>query len=348
GTYKAWFGLGNASEELGDYRTALEAYERALKSCPVLSGAAHRLASILLKVTDSDKVRTAMERLTDLSHPSVLMALAIAFREARLYSAALDYVRKGIAFGPNIALQTLRGELELYSGQYEAAVATFAELTNCQEASPAVRTFAALASLMLGRIREAETLLESAAGLPGESGRAWVFRQFAALLEGRPPELLRATPGSTEHRPVVEAVWTLLAFLLERQEFEKFELAINLLDLVEPVASHRHLQLGKLYSTFGFGDSAIEELGALSPGELDAEAAEILGNLCEERGLKEEALSFFATALERDPKNPRRYAVLAVKARAAGETELSVDTAQRGLADFPDHPILRQVLAQAG
>lgn len=344
GTYRAWFGLGNASEELGDYRTALESYEQALKSCPALPGAAHRLARILLKVAEPEIARVAVERLADLSHPGVLASLAVAFREARQYALALDYVRRASSLDPGPSLLALKAECELYCGEYEASAGTFSEILASPEPPQAALTFAALAQIMLGRPDIATELLKSAADVRGEGERARAFTQFAALLEGTPANLPRLEPGSEEYCQTSEAVWTLLAFLLERQEFEKFEVALALLDLLQPSPRDRHLQLGKLYHAFGFIGSAIEELAVLNPDELDAEAAEILGTICAERGSKADALPFLAAALERDAQNPRRYAVLALKAQDAGERELAAETARRGLAIFPDHPILKEVL----
>jgi hypothetical protein len=70
----------------------------------------------------------------------------------------------------------------------------------------------------------------------------------------------------------------------------------------------------------------------------------MLGQLCERRGLNADALAFFQVALERDPGNPRRYALLLAKAQAWGERALAVQIGQEGLQRFPEHDELRRMV----
>ncbi|MDI6869876.1 MAG: glycosyltransferase [Bacillota bacterium] len=347
GTYRAWFGLGYAREMMGDCREALHAYEKSLQSCRFLPGSAHRMASLLLRSgLDAELVQRKMERVADLADPQALIALAVAFRDARQYTAALNCVEKGITLGAKAGFIPLKGDLLLRTGRYQEAAEVLAEavVLNPREAS-SLASFAGLASLLAGDVQAAKGWWDKAFSSAGERGRVKAFRALAGGLAGKPGVSEALHPTSAERPQYGETVWLLLGFLLERQEFEVFERALGLLEPLNLSGRDRHLQLGKLYYTLGFHESAIEELSALRPEELDAEAAEMLGYLCEQRNLPGEALMFFQLALEREPDNPKRYVLLAGKASQLGEQELAREVARQGLKRFPNHGWLREVVA---
>lgn len=350
GTYRALFGLGYALEMLGDYRAAREAYEQSLHTCRTLPGAVHRLAGLLLKELPPEDVRRRLEALTDLEDPLVLTALTVAFREAKEYERALAYAERGIALRSLATFLPTKGDLLLHLGRYREAAELMAAVAGQAgvEAAPSLASFAGLAWLFAGEPGEAERWWTKASGAASERGRVVVFRRLAALLAGTPLPKEPSHPSTAERLQHLEAVWTILGFLLERREFDAFEVAVGLVDLLHLAERDRHLQLGKLYYAFGFSESAVEELSQVSPEELDAEAADALGQLCEAQGMTEDALNFFRLALQREPESLTRHASLARKALHFGERELALDVARQGLRRYPEHRGLREVEEACG
>jgi glycosyltransferase involved in cell wall biosynthesis len=341
GTYRAWFGLGYGREQMGDYRAAVEAYEQSLRACGRYPGPAHRLASLLLKVESPEIVFDRVGQIADTKDPSVLMALAVAFREARQFGKALELLEKALGLSPQSSLFTLKGEALLYLGRYGEATAALAEAFARGETSPSAASLAALASLLSGDGEGAERFFARAETEPKEAGRVKAFRGLSALLQGEPPPSPHGMDAEGR-RKFAEGVWAVLALLLELQEFEKFEAALALLNLLGLSEEARHLQLGKLYFTCGFQESAIEELSQVPEDHVDAEAAEMLGHLCEAKGLVAEALLFFQAAMEREPDNPKRYMLFIGKALRHGRRELAREASLKGLQRFPNHGALRE------
>lgn len=346
GTYRGWFGLGYCLEQLGDYRGALEAYEYSLQACRIYPGPVSRLASLLLKVEAPEAVLSKVRQVADTDDPSVLMALAVAFREARQHQTALDLLDKAIQLYPQPSFFTLRGEALLYLRRYQEARAALEEAFARGETSPSAASLAALACLLGGDREGGERLFAQAEGDSAEASRVKAFRCLSDLLRGR-PVALPTQMDSQGRRKFSEGIWAVLALLLELPEFEKFESALGLLDLLGLSEQDRHLQLGKLYCTYGFKDSAIEEFSQVDQDKLDAEAAEMLGNLCEASGWAEDALVFFQAALEREPDNAKRYVFFAYRALRLGRKDLALEVARDGLRKFPGHRGLLALLEKS-
>jgi glycosyltransferase involved in cell wall biosynthesis len=344
GTYRAWYGLGTALERLGDYRGALEAYEHSVKAGEVLSGAVHRVALILLQVAGPEAVQARLAQLVDLTDSAALVGLAIAFRDGGQWPLAFRYLEQALQVGVE-SLAPLKGEILLHLGRYDEAAAELAVAATKEVAQASLASLAGLAALFAGEPERAEALFAAAAERDrAEKGRVLAYRLFGRLRSGLVPE--RWPEVTADHRKAyADAAKSLLGFLLERQEFEAFEAGLSLLEPLRLTESARHLFLGKLYHAFGFHESAIEELRALPPKELDAEAAEVTGRLCERQGLIEEALTFYHLAIQREPANAKWYLLLAGKAQQFAQPQLAEEVAEQGLRRFPGHIGLRNLIA---
>lgn len=343
GSYRAHFGLGYALEMMGDFRGAVSAYEESLKECRVLPGPAYRLASLLLKVASPDAVLGTMIRLVGERDPGSLAALAIAFREARHYRHALALVEQAGLLASDNQQRQLKGELLLHLGRYRESAQLLAHAAD-EDGKSSV--FAALALLMAGEFDAGQALLNRSDAVPGAEGWGTVLRHFADLLTGRACAMDIEPLTSAERTQVSERIWTLLGFLLETKEYDKFEQALGLLNLLELSELERRLQLGKLYYSHGFEESAIEELTRLAPSELDADAAEILARILDARGMVEETLAFYQAAVERDAGNPQRYLLLSRRASELGRVELAGEAVRSGLRRFPGHEGLLSMAAR--
>ncbi|RPF42897.1 glycosyltransferase involved in cell wall biosynthesis [Thermodesulfitimonas autotrophica] len=341
GSYRAWYGLGQTYEQLGDYAQAVRAYTEALKANRYFLGPVFNLAGILIPREDIRAVKEFFARYLDLNDAETLEVLGQAFFLEKRYQEALEYVEAALSRGgPSQRLLFQKGELLLNLGRYAAAAACF------QKIKDGAYNFQAGLSrvfclLMQEKYSEAAGLLDLLAGEEGARPYVSVYRDFAALLSGSSLSFL---PGAGEKRLLCEeAVFDLLGKLLELREFEKFERALALVERIPE--RERHLLLGKLYFKHGFKDSAAEELlAAVGAGVQDAEALAMLAEIAVERGFDEEAAVFYRHALALDGKAFRCYTALASVLSRLHRYQEARAVVEEGLRRFPASSLLRAAL----
>ncbi|MEW6191862.1 MAG: tetratricopeptide repeat protein [Bacillota bacterium] len=344
GSYRAWYGLGQAYEQLGDYVQAVRSYIEALKSNRYFLGPVFNLAGILVPREDIQTVKEFFAHHLDLSDVDTLVVLSQAFILEKRYQEALEYVRAALQLGgPLQRLLFQKGELLLNLGRYAEAGACFEGLEKGAYRLQALLS-RAFCLLMEGRHTEAINLLDPLVGEESARLYAHIYRDFAALLAGLPPVF---APAFEEERVRGEQiVLDLLDKLLELQEFEKFERALTLAGIIpEP---ERRLKLGKLYFRYGFRDSAAEELLAALQSEVrDAEALAILGEIALGKGFVEEAAVFYRHALELDKESLRYYTALASALSRLQRYQEAQAVIEEGLERFPTSSLLRAALRGA-
>lgn len=342
GSYRAWYGLGQAYEQMGDYAQAVRAYTEALRANRYFLGPVFNLAGILIPREDTRAVKEFFARHLDLNDTDTLSLLGQAFFLERCYQEALEYVEAALLRGgPSQRLLFQKGEILLNLGRYAEAAACFAKLEDGAyhfQASLS-RVFCLL---MQGKYPEATRLLDLLAGEKGARPYVSVYRDWAALLSGASPVSFagakKEAPGKEK-----EVVFDLLGKLLELREFEKFARALALAEMVPE--RERHLRLGKLYFRHGFKDSAAEELlAALGAGVQDAEALAMLGEIAAERGFDEEAAVFYRHALQLDGEALCYYTALARALTRLQRYQEARAAVEEGLRRFPTSSLLRAAL----
>ncbi|MEW5761983.1 MAG: tetratricopeptide repeat protein [Bacillota bacterium] len=340
GSYRAWYGLGQTCEQMGDYAQAVKAYIEALKANRYFLGPVFNLAGILIPREDTRAVQEFFARFLDLTDIDTLVVLSQAFMLEKRYQEALEYVEAALSRGgPSQRLLFQKGELLLNLGRYTEAEACFQKVENGAyhfQASLS-RVFCLL---MQGKYPEAAGLLDALAGEEGARSYVSVYRDFAALLSGSSPV---SFAGAKKEAPGKEIVFDLLGKLLELREFEKFERALAL--AVRVPERERRLLLGKLYFKHGFKDSAAEELlAAVQAGARDAEALAKLAEIAAEKGFDEEAAVFYRHALELDGASFRYYTALASLLSRMQRYQEARAVVEEGLRRFPASSLLQAAL----
>ncbi|MGQ9513086.1 tetratricopeptide repeat-containing glycosyltransferase family 2 protein [Thermodesulfitimonas sp.] len=341
GSYRAWYGLGQAYEQLGDYGQAVKAYTQALKANRYFLGPVYNLASILLPREDIQAVTAFFARHLDLDDPDTLIALSQAFSLEKRYREALQYLEAALArSGVSQRLLFLKGELLLNLGCYAEASDCFAALETGAYRMPALLS-RAFCLIMGGKVPEAVALLEAAGQEEEWALHVQVYRAFAALTGGVLPSLPVVAGGDRVRYQRI--LLDLLGKLLELGEFKKFEEALPLIDVIP--SPERHLRLGKLYFRHGFTDLAGEELlSAVHAGTRDGEAMAMLGEIAAAKGFLEEAAVFYRFALDLDEGCLRYYTALVsilTRLRRYREAQAIITV---GLQRFPESSLLKMAL----
>ncbi len=105
----AWFFLGNARSQAGQFREAISAYRQAIEVAPSLLEAANNLAW-MLSVHPDAQLRSGEEalalsqqlcRISQFKEPQFLDTLAVAYAETGQFAKAAEAARKALALIPD-------------------------------------------------------------------------------------------------------------------------------------------------------------------------------------------------------------------------------------------------------
>ncbi len=344
GSFKALYALAQVSKATGDAVQATRCLVQAVRAEPRYTVAAYDLASLLIPREDPAALHAFLTGLVGPGGAPAGEQVVRAFIRHRRYQEALAWLDRVEELSVStVGHRHLRGQLFMRLRRYEPAMDCF----QAAAASEEYRDQAVLnQALCLGLAGRPEDGVASLARVTEDRWalEAMVYRDFLRLLAGRVdrrPALLRP-----EHQARAEAVvYELLGTLLDAQEFQAFERALDLLSGTDP--RRRHLRLGMIYLERGFMESAGEELVAAARlGVRDGTMFRALGRVAQARDLVDDAIVFNQEALALEPDDTGLYHTLATLLARQRRYAEAARTIQAGRRRHP-HAELLSVVAQA-
>ncbi len=347
GSFLAYYGMGGAYEQIGDFPHAVDAYARALKFNKRVFGAAlNALGNLLLSREDPQEVKAYLEKHVDTGLVDNLLVLSTIFSQHRLFDIALAYVDQAEKLQGTSSGRLLyaRGEYLLRLHQFPEASESLAKVPEHSDYYHVAMLSRGLSQLLQNDYAGAESLFEKIAEDESYRVAAESYRVFSRIIQGLNPEKLSFTEAS-EKQWFIQINWGLLARMLEMGEFERFEQALPVLKLagLEPVEISK--ALGTLYYRHGFYDSAAEELlKVVNSSSREAGVYNMLAEICMKREMPEEAAAFLYRSLELGDKRLTTFAALATALSQRQKYDEAAWALRQGLKQYPTAEVLRETL----
>lgn len=344
GSFKAWIGLGQIYEHLGNVTNAVRAYTRALKGNDRYPPPVHCLGKLLLQHEPAEAVSGFFDQQLPDPPLAIIETLAGVFAGAREYGWAVRYIERALEKGaPSETLRVTRAECLMMQGRFSEAREAVAPLIKDEAwAGPALLT-TGFCHLLEGNSPAARACWAEAAGSEGSQPEAEACSALAGVLAGGSPGV--AGPRSEEEKGRFEKmIWMALTRLIERREFQQFERALPVLDTLPGSPGEKRVRLGKLYDALGFRESAFEELAAaLEEGVYDHDGLVILAGMCAERGQWEDAEVLYTRCLGLNRRRVATYTSLARVLASQGKAEEARRIVEMGQEEFPGSDLLAAV-----
>jgi tetratricopeptide (TPR) repeat protein len=273
--------VGLACEALDDTPGAEAALRRALEGPAAAWEALEPLGRLLIRRDGGDAAEAELRRLAPSDTPAALAGCWLALNGAGRPRRALSYGRALALADPRPEFQELHRENLWDLGRYWELVG----------AGPS-RVEEALALALLGRRASAIECLEGAAGAADAAA-------VRCLVQGPGAAAAWAGPAAE----LEEALWRLVGRLCRLGEMPRVRSCLDALRTLGVAEGRVALQLGKVFFQTGLGDLAAECLNeACRTGSLDAEGFALLGEIALTRGLRDDAVAFFARAVLLEPE----------------------------------------------
>jgi tetratricopeptide (TPR) repeat protein len=216
-----------------------------------------------------------------------------------------------------IERQFVQAKLALLQHRYSEAAKIFAQVPLTAPEGAAAWNLRILAHALAGEWEEAFNVC-------GEDALwQWLLRRWQGLItptNGNGLDLPTALLPSLR-----ENFRELLALLLQLQEFERYEQALDLLNWLVSDEKERAEFLGGLYGQFGFWDMVLETLLPLAQdGGMSRESWRLLAKACQHKGFYDEAAAILLRLIESDERKDEAladYMALAGCYIAAGDSQ---------------------------
>lgn len=341
GSYKAWYALGQIYEQLGDLGQAVRAYTQALDANPRFLPPIDNLADILIPRENVEEVRAFFARHVNMEDEDTLATLAVAFAKKGKYEVSVDYINTALTrFPQSQQFLLLKGQALLYLKQYEEALKFFTQVKEYSHFYPQALMNKAFTCFLIDNYPAAweavEHLHQLGANIPE-------LPAFSALLGLVSENNTSPQSSLTWNEQNEKGVLALLDALIKLEEYTKFEKALPLMEIFPP--ERQKQELGRLYFQHGFLDLAAEELLEVAKtGQVDGEVFSMLGDICMEKGLYEDAEVFYRHALLKEKKVLRYYTALVNSLAKQQKFSEAALVLQEAIRYFPESEMLRATL----
>jgi tetratricopeptide (TPR) repeat protein len=337
-SYGAWHWMGLCFQKMGQLGEALRCFGIAIQQALVRRRYYEpAISSFVALALPQCRSPMDLERLLEpfvpngfSAHPPLALLVAkAALSQFPLPSSAIPIAEQLIGMtgerGENgnalkvdpIERQFVQAKLALLQHRYSEAAKIFAQVPLTAPEGAAAWNLRILAHALAGEWEEAFNVC-------GEDALwQWLLRRWQGLItptNGNGLDLPTALLPSLR-----ENFRELLALLLQLQEFERYEQALDLLNWLVPDEKERAEFLGSLYGQFGFWDMVLETLLPLAQdGGMSRESWRLLAKACQHKGFYDEAAAILLRLIESDERKDEAladYMALAGCYIAAGDSQ---------------------------
>lgn len=337
-SYGAWHWMGLCFQKMGQLGEALRCFGIAIQQALVRRRYYEpAISSFVALALPQCRSPMDLERLLEpfvpngfSAHPPLALLVAkAALSQFPLPSSAIPIAEQLIGMtgerGENgnalkvdpIERQFVQAKLALLQHRYSEAAKIFAQVPLTAPEGAAAWNLRILAHALAGEWEEAFNVC-------GEDALwQWLLCRWQGLItptNGNGLDLPTALIPSLR-----ENFRELLALLLQLQEFERYEQALDLLNWLVSDEKERAEFLGSLYGQFGFWDMVLETLLPLAQdGGMSRESWRLLAKACQHKGFYDEAAAILLRLIESDERKDEvlaDYMALAGCYIAAGDSQ---------------------------
>lgn len=257
-SFKSSYELANIYMKLKDYKSAFKYYEDTIRAKRDSVECVYNICHILKEEKRPiEEIKTIIERLFS-EYPKAYQIIGDIFFSEGYYEVALEYERKceeaGIA---NEDLKMFKSNCLLRTGNYDECI----KMNSMTKESIYYINFVinkVTAFVLNEQYEEAEKLLESIKEDEinrGNKKEVEVYEQFINLFEGKKIKVLSE---DEKEKGYTNIIFKICDIFLINKEFDKFELSLELLNLI----SDKNVLniLGELYYKHGYIEMAKKEI----------------------------------------------------------------------------------------
>ncbi len=342
GGHMAAYALARAYRALGNEQAAVITYKKALESNPRDCLSATELGLMLVRREKPDELKRFIESLVDMSSGEVLLSLAHVFSKGGYYETSLGYLDRlanNCANPSRTAL--LRGECLLNLKRYQEAISEFNSIPKTSQYYQYSSADKTLCYVLMGDYKSATNAVDSIKDSQEYRLVHDLYKAFVDILKGN---TVSVSLKSSQREDAYRIIADLLGKILELEEFEVFEKAIDILKQVGLSSGESNLLLGKVYYDAGYNEMSVEALiRAYENNCADGEAFFILGRTAFDNAYYEEAKTFLTEALNRGIEEITLYISLTRSLIKLGKIKEAVGILDAGAKKYPDSPLIAEI-----
>ncbi|HEX3029914.1 MAG TPA: glycosyltransferase [Clostridia bacterium] len=278
GTYKAYSLMGEIYRDFEDYDEAEECFRKALELNALYTPALTQLIKVLCQKDNTDeKLLKRIEKLRKINPDKFDDAVLEALIQERQYQFALVFAEKyEKAFGISSYSQYIKGVCTIHLKRFAETFDIMDSLRKDPEYRERAVCLQVLCRILENKGLQAAELLNSSV-LDQDAPLVKVHKAFCDIINKGKADIL--SDVEKESWIYTIGIFDLLEIILTVQEFDLFEKALNLLNLISDKSVL--CKLGKLYYNSRFYTSAYKEFlrSIGSFGQIDPEGAYMLYRL---------------------------------------------------------------------